>query len=193
MWWGRQREIIHQFLHLIYINLKSKPPDEKKNNLGLFIAGVSSCCTTALHTQFCKKKNQFAPFRINCVQFLRICLFHSFQMRLWTSRVTLKISVANPFLDAWQRVYCSYGGEIEVVSALFFTLWVSLKMTEDTLKITCSEMKKKKTQLSCFLFLLIMLLLASSSTPLSDVTVERVQSELKVKGSFWYHSLLKHS
>lgn len=101
-----QKESIHSRLSRAEIPsiLDCKRPDEEKKNpqIELFI---TECLHAALLLSIpSSTQNQFAPFRINCVQFPRICLFHSLQMRLWTNRVTLKISIANPFLDAWQSL-----------------------------------------------------------------------------------------
>lgn len=74
-------------------------------------------------------ENQFAPFRINCVQFPRICLFHSLQMRLWTNNVTLKISLVNPFLDAWQSL--CFAHKVENKSCLYSTLYFSVLVNEN--------------------------------------------------------------
>lgn len=101
-----QKESIHSWLSRAEIPSipDCKRPDrkKKKTQIELFI---TECLHAALLLSIpSSTQNQFAPFRINCVQFPRICLFHSLQMRLWTNRVTLKISIANPFLDAWQSL-----------------------------------------------------------------------------------------
>lgn len=87
----------------------------------------------------CSTENQFAPFRINRVQFPRICLFHSFQMRLWTNRVTLKISIANPFPAAWQSLCTARKVEHRrFVCTVFHRVRHSLNIKQNGFKITGS-------------------------------------------------------
>lgn len=87
------------------------PIKKKTEQIELFI---TECLHAALLLSILSSsENQFAPFRISCVQFPRICLFHSLQMRLWTNTVTLQISIPNPFLDAWHSECISHEVERE--------------------------------------------------------------------------------
>lgn len=99
-------------------------------------------------------ENQFAPFKINCVQFPRMCLFHSLQMRLWTNRVTLKISIANPFLDAWQSLCTAHKVEHEKPSIYCISLWA--EFNENVLKITGSAFCQAMNTRPCLMMFLLL-------------------------------------
>lgn len=88
--WCRTRAFIHDCQGLRFLQFSTVRCLIKKKNAALLLSILRKYSS----------ENQFAPFRISCVQFPRICLFHSLQMRLWTNRVTLQISIPNPFLDA---------------------------------------------------------------------------------------------